>query len=136
MTPTLTALAAFAAWYVALTLVLAVYRSGLVFGGRKRANTFAVNGADLPGFGERLTRARDNCYETLPVFAALALVATLANRIAVTDPLAMWVLAARVGQTVTHVVSTSVPAVILRANLFFAQVLIYLWWSIRLLGVA
>jgi hypothetical protein len=30
-------------------------------------------------------------------------------------------------------VSTSVPAVMLRANLFFVQMLIYLWWTIRLL---
>ena len=133
MTPTLTAVAGFAFWYVLLTLVLATYRSGLVLGGRKPANTFAVDGSDMPGFGARMTRARDNCYETLPVFVAIALVATLAGRTAITDPLALWVLAARIGQSVTHIVSTSVPAVLVRANLFFLQVLIYGWWSIRLL---
>jgi uncharacterized MAPEG superfamily protein len=118
MTPTLTAVVGFAAWYVLLTLVLATYRSGLVLGGKRAANTFRVDGSDTPGFGARLTRARDNCYETLPVFVALAVVATLA---------------ARVGQSLTHLVSTSVPAVLVRANLFFLQVLIYGWWSIRLL---
>ena len=46
----------------------------------------------------------------------------------------MWVLYARVAQSMTHIVSTSAPAVLLRANLFFAQVLIYGWWAIRLLG--
>jgi uncharacterized MAPEG superfamily protein len=134
MGTTLTALLGFAAWYVLLSLVLGFFRVGLVFGGQKAANSFAVNGADLPGFGQRLTRARDNCYETLPVFAALALVATASGRTAVTDPLAMWVLYARLGQSLTHIASTSVPAVLLRANLFFAQVLIYGWWTIRLLG--
>jgi uncharacterized MAPEG superfamily protein len=134
MGTTLTALLGFAAWYVLLSLILGLFRVGLVFGGQKAANSFAVNGADLPGFGQRLTRARDNCYETLPVFAALALVATASGRTAVTDPLAMWVLYARLGQSLTHVASTSVPAVLLRANLFFAQVLIYGWWVIRLLG--
>ena len=133
MTPTLTAVVGFAAWYVLLTLVLATYRSGLVLGGRRAANTFRVDGSDTPGFGARLTRARDNCYETLPVFVALAAVATLAGKTAVTDTLAPWVLAARVGQSLTHLVSTSVPAVLVRANLFFLQVLIYGWWSIRLL---
>ena len=134
MTPTLTALLGFAAWYVVLTIVMGLVRVGLVFAGRRQANTFAVNGSDLSPFGQRLTRARDNCYETLPIFAAIALVATLSWRSNVTDPLAMWVLYARIAQTLTHLASTSVPAVILRANFFFAQMLIYLWWSIRLLG--
>jgi uncharacterized MAPEG superfamily protein len=134
MTTTLTALLGFAAWYVALSLLLAFYRVGLVFGGRKAANTFAVDGRDLPGFGQRATRARDNCYETLPLFVALVLVAWASGRTAVTDPLAPWVLYARIGQSVTHLASVSVPAVLLRANLFFVQVLIYAYWSVRLLA--
>jgi uncharacterized MAPEG superfamily protein len=134
MTSTLTALAGFAAWFVVLTLILGFYRVGLTFTGKKAANSFAVNGSDLPGFGERLTRARDNCYETLPIFAALALVAYASNRLAVTDPLAMWVLYARIGQSLCHLASLSVPVVLLRANLFFAQVLIYLYWSYQLLS--
>jgi uncharacterized MAPEG superfamily protein len=133
MSATLTALLGFAAWYVLLTLILGFYRIGLVFGGSKAANTFAVNGADLGGFGQRLTRARDNCYETLPMFLAFALVASVAGKTHVTDPLALWVLVARVGQSVTHLASTSVPAVMVRANLFFAQILIYAWWALRLL---
>jgi len=133
MTDTLTALAGFAAWYVVLTVVMGLYRVGFSLSSQKPVNSFAVNGSDLPGFGERLTRARDNCYETLPIFAALALVAYGSNRLAVTDPLAMWVLYARIGQSLCHLASLSVPAVLLRANLFFAQVLIYLYWSWQLL---
>jgi uncharacterized MAPEG superfamily protein len=133
MADTLSALAGFAAWFVVLTLVMGFFRIGLVLGGRKAANSFAVNGSDLPGFGERLTRARDNCYETLPIFAALALVAYASNRLAVTDPLAPWVLYARIGQSLCHLASLSVPAVLLRANLFFVQVLVYLYWSWQLL---
>jgi uncharacterized MAPEG superfamily protein len=134
MADTLTALAGFAAWYVALSLLMAFYRTGFVLRGQRAANSFAVSGGDLPPFGQRLTRARDNCYETFPVFGALALVAFASNRLAVTDPLAMWVLYARMGQSLTHLVSVSVPAVLLRANLFFAQVLIYAYWSYRLLA--
>jgi uncharacterized MAPEG superfamily protein len=133
MGDTLTALAGFAAWYVVLTILMGLFRMGRIVGG-KAVNSFAVNGSDLPGFGERVTRARDNCYETLPIFGALALVAYATNQLAVTDPLAMWVLYARIGQSLTHMVSTSVPAVLVRANLFFAQVLIYLYWSFRLLA--
>lgn len=134
MGPTLTALAGFAAWYVVLTIVMGTFRVSRMVAGAKAANSFAVNGSDLPGFGERVTRARDNCYETLPIFGALALAAYASNQLAVTDPLAMWVLWARVGQSVMHLISTSVPAVLIRANLFFVQVLIYLYWSYRLLA--
>ena len=134
MTTTLTALLGFAAWYVFLSIVLGFYRVGIVLAGQKAANTFAVDGSDLAGIGPRLTRARDNCYESLPVFAAIALVAHLSGRSQVTDPLAMWVLYARIGQSLTHIVSTSVPFVLVRANLFFTQMLIYAWWCLRLFG--
>jgi len=134
MGATLTALAGFAAWYVVLTILMGTFHMSRMVSAGKAANSFAVNGSDLPGFGERVTRARDNCYETLPIFGALALVAYATNQLAVTDPLAMWVLWARIGQSVTHMISTSVPAVLVRANLFFAQMLIYLYWSYRLLA--
>ena len=134
MSATLSALLGFAGWLVLLSLGLGVYRVGLVFSGKKAANTFTPSGSDLPGFGQRLTRARDNCFETLPVFVAIAFVASVAGQLAVTDPLAPWVLYARLAQSVTHIVSTSVPAVMLRATLFFAQMLIYAWWTLRLLG--
>lgn len=134
MGATATALIGFAGWFALLSIALGVYRGRLVLAGRKAANAFATDGRDLDALGQRLTRARDNCFESLPMFVAVALGASLAGRLDVTDPLAMWVLFARIAQSVTHIVSTSVPAVILRANLFFVQVLIYVWWAIRLLA--
>ena len=134
MGTTVTALVGFAGWFALLSIALGVYRIGLVLAGQKVANAFATDGSDLPPHGRRLTRARDNCYETLPLFAALALGASIAGRLDVTDPLALWVLYARIGQSVVHIASTSVAAVQLRAGLFFVQVLIYAWWAIRLLG--
>jgi uncharacterized MAPEG superfamily protein len=134
MGSTATGLIGFAGWFALLSIALGVYRVGLVLRGGKAANSFATSGADLAPFGQRLTRARDNCFETLPLFAALALGAQLAGRLDVTDSLAMWVLTLRLGQSVTHIVSTSVPAVQLRATLFFGQMLIYAWWAIQLLG--
>jgi uncharacterized MAPEG superfamily protein len=134
MGATATALIGFAGWFALLSIVLGIYRVGLVLSGQKVANTFSTDGSDLQPLGHRLTRARDNCFETLPLFAAIAAGASIAGRLEVTDPLAMWVLYARIGQSVTHIISTSVPAVQFRAVLFFAQILIYLWWAIRLLG--
>ena len=131
---TATALVGFAGWFALLTLVMGFYRIGLVFSGKRAANTFTPDGQDLDPLGHRLSRARNNCYETLPLFAALAVGAHMSGRRDVTDPLAMWVLYARIGQSLVHIASTSIPAVQVRAVLFFAQILIYLWWAIRLLA--
>src|SRR5262249_32746478 len=92
MSATAMALAGFAGWFVLLSLVLGTYRSALVLGGRKPANAFRTDGSDVPGFGQRLTRARDNVYENLPAFAALALAASMSGRLDVTNPLAETVL--------------------------------------------
>jgi uncharacterized MAPEG superfamily protein len=133
MSPSATALAGFAAWQLLLTVVLACFRTGLVLGGSKAANAFATDGSDTPGFGRRLTRARDNCYENLPMVAALVLAASLTGKLSVTDPLALWLLYARIGQSVTHIASTSIPAVQLRFAFYLAQVVILGWWAIHLL---
>ena len=134
MGSTATALICFAGWYVLLSVAMGFYRGRYILSGQKAPNTFANDGSDLDAFGRRLTRARDNCYESLPLFAAIALGASIAGRLDVTDGLAMWVFYFRVGQSVTHLISTSVPAVNVRATFFFLQMLIYIWWVILLLA--
>ncbi len=134
MGATATALLGFAGWYLLLTFALGFVRSGLVLSGKKVANSFATDGSDVGGFVNRLNRARDNCYETLPLFAAIALVASMTNRLAVTDPLAMYVLYARIGQSLTHIASTSIPAINVRFALFLVQVVIYAIWVVQLWG--
>jgi len=134
MGPTATALLGFAAWYLLLTFALGVFRSGLVLSGKKAANDFATDGSDVGAFGRRLNRARDNCFETLPLFCAIVLAASLVGKISVIDPLAMYLLYARVGQSVTHVASTSLMAINVRFALFLVQLVIYAIWVVRLLG--
>ncbi|MEW6270898.1 MAG: MAPEG family protein [Thermodesulfobacteriota bacterium] len=133
MSPTAFALAGFAGWFVLLTLVLGGFRSSLVLGGKREANAFRADGTDVPGFGQRLTRARDNVFENLPAFAALALAAQIAGRLDVTDPAAPLVLYARLGQTVTHLISVSPTAVLVRFAFYLVQVAIFAWWALRLL---
>jgi uncharacterized MAPEG superfamily protein len=133
MSPSATALAGFALWQLLLTVALAFYRTALVLGGKKAANAFATDGSDVPGFGQRLTRARDNCFENLPMVAALILAANLTGKLSVTDPLAPWLLYARLAHSLTHVISTSVPAVQLRFAFYLAQVAIMIWWAVELL---
>ncbi len=134
MGPTATALLGFAAWYLLLTFALGIFRSGLVLSGKKAANTFATDGSDVGAFGRRLNRARDNCFETLPLFVAIALAASLNDRVAVLDPLAMYLLYARIGQSVTHLVSTNVMAINVRFAFFLVQVAIYAIWVVQLLA--
>ena len=134
MNPTAWALVGYAGWFLLLTFALGFYRSALVLSGQKAANSFRQDATDVSPFGQRLNRARDNCYETLPIFVALALAASISGRLTVTDPLAPWVLYARIGQSVTHVASTSVPAVQVRFAFFLAQLVIYAIWTLRLLG--
>jgi uncharacterized MAPEG superfamily protein len=133
MAPTVTALLGFAAWYLALTFALGFFRVALVLGGKKAPNEFSPDGSGVGDFGRRLNRARDNCFETLPLFGAIALAALIQNKIGVIDPLAMYLLYARIGQSLTHVVSTSIVAINVRFALFLAQLVIYTIWVVQLL---
>jgi uncharacterized MAPEG superfamily protein len=132
MTPSLTALCLFAGWTILLVLSLALYRG--LFGSRtgKGLNTFAPDGSDMAGFGQRLTRAHLNCLELLPVAGAVILAAAVAGKADVTNPLAMPLLYARVAQSTVHLISISVPMVLLRATLLLVQLAIIGSWIFRL----
>ena len=69
----------------------------------------------------------------LPVFGGLLVVALLTGKAALTDPLAPWLLAARLAQSLIHLASTSVAAVNLRFATFAVQLGIALYWSFLLL---
>lgn len=126
------ALLGFVMWQVLLLLGIGAMRVGLVLGGRRRANDFKPDGADVSAFSNRLCRAHANCYENLAAVAAVILLAMLLGRGGVTDPLAPVLLAARVAQSVTHLVSTSQLAVQLRFAFFAVQTGIVVYWIARL----
>ena len=126
------ALLGFVSWTLLLLLGIGLMRSGLVLTGKRAANQFLPDGSDVSGFSNRLCRAHANCFENLPVFAAVILLALVMGRNGITDPLALPFLGARIGQSLTHLVSTSHYAVLLRFALFLAQWLILAYWVIRL----
>jgi len=128
MTPSLVALCLFAGWTVLLVISLAGYRVLTTQRTGKALNSFAPGGTDLDAFGQRLTRAHLNCLEALPVVASVILAAAAAGRGDVTDGLAMPLLYARLAQSTVHLVSTSAPAVLVRATLFVVQLAIVLVW--------
>ena len=117
-----------AGWFLVTLLALAFYRVYANLASKKPANSFAADGSDVPGFGQRLTRVHANCYENIPLFMAVMLFAMANGQTAITDPSAHLLLYSRVAQSLVHAVSTSVPAVLLRFVLFVLQVLIIICW--------
>jgi uncharacterized MAPEG superfamily protein len=132
MTPSALALVGFVAWTLLLAIWIVSQRSMLVLTGKRAANEFDPSGRDVSQFGARLCRAHANCYENLPMFAALILLAMVTGNGAITDPLARWALVARVGQSTVHLISTSEIAVMIRVALFSTQVGIMVYWVYQL----
>lgn len=134
MPPTGAALLGFAAWTIFLVLSLGTVRTAIASRG-KPANSFKPSGEDLPGLPHRLTRAHANCYENLPAAAAIMLYAVANGQTAITDPLAYPFLAARIAQSLVHMISVSNPAILARFALFIVQQVILVIWILQLTGV-
>ncbi len=134
MSTSATALTLFISWTLLLLVLMEVVRSFLVLTGRTRSNQFTPDNANLSPFMQRLARAHANCVESLPVFGGLLLVAIATGRHAVTDPLALWLVAARVAQSTTHLASLSVVAVNIRFTFFAVQLVIAVYWAWVLLA--
>ena len=129
MNASMTALLGFAGWTVLLVFVILLYRAGLVFTGKKKANSWprGTTPSDDPPILVRVRDAHLNCLEGLPIFAAILLAAAMGGKLHVTNPVAMWVLYARVAQSVTHFIGTTHWLVFIRANFLGLQLLLYSW---------
>lgn len=136
MSPTLTALTGFVAWSLLLLVVMEAIRCKLVATREVPANGFTPDNANLSPFMQRLARAHANCIEGLPLFGGLMLIAVVANRTAVTDPLAYVFLGARIVQSVIHLASLSPNAVSARFTAFLVQMAIGVYWAVKLLAGA
>ena len=135
MSLSLIALLGYATWTLALLGGIALLRTYYTLVGGRYANSFKVTGEDVSPFSARLCRAHANCYENLPIFVALIAAAALAGQSAITDPLALWVLAARVSQSTVHLISTRNRAVILRFSFLVAQWVMQLIWVVQLVAM-
>ncbi len=133
MSASILAVVCFAAWTIVTALVMVTHRVFFVLSGRRKINTFTPDGVAVSPFQARACRVHANCYENLPVFAALVLGAAAAGRSAVTDPLAIVAIGARVVQSTVHLISTSEIAVMVRATFWTVQVAIMVSWAWRLL---
>jgi len=135
MSPTAFALLGYIAWALIILVMLAGLRTSKVMSRQKAPNSFSPLGDDVGDFGKRLTRVHANCYENLAIAASLMLYAIATGQTAATDSLAYIFLAARVGQSVVHLMSTSNNFVRIRFFLFVAQNLILVFWVLKLFGV-
>ena len=124
----------FIAWTLLLLVVMEGLRTRLVVTGRMAPNAFQPDNANLSPFMQRLARAHANCVESLPVFGGLLVVALATGRPEVTDPLAPWLLAARVVQSGLHLASLSPAAVSARFSAFAVQLAIAGYWTWALLA--
>ena len=133
MSPTLIALTGFIFWTLLLLVAMGLTRVRLVMARQVPPNGFRPDNAGLSPFMQRLARAHMNGIEGLPIFGGLMLVAVVSGHAAITDPLAFVFLGARLVQSLVHLASTSNRAVQLRFFAFLVQVVIGLWWGVRLL---
>lgn len=131
----MTALLLFAIWTLAMMFTSRAYRLSQIATMKKPASTF-VRGAPNhdPAFFVRAEHAHLNCLENLPVFAAIIVVAQAMGLSATAvDPLALYFILARVAQSTTHLIGTSEPLVMIRATLFFVQVIVMVMMIVKLL---
>ena len=132
MSTTLTALLGFISWTLFLLLLMEGLRVRLVASGMIPPNGFNPENSNLSPFMQRLARAHANCLEGLPLFGGLMLLAAIAGKSSITDPLAYVLLGARVLQSVIHLASISVPAVNARFAAFAVQLVIAVYWVVKL----
>jgi len=134
MSVTLLALLGFISWTLFLLVLMEVIRSKLVLTRAVPANGFNPENSNLSPFMQRLARAHANCLEGLPVFGGVMLLAVVAGRSAITDPLAYVLLGARIVQSIIHLVSTSSVAVTARFTAFALQITVAVYWAFKLYG--
>lgn len=120
------------AWTLLLLILMEALRTRLVLRKEIAANAFTPDNANLSPFMQRLARAHANCVECLPVFGGLLLAAIATGQTALTDPLAPWLLGARMVQSSVHLASLSIAAVNMRFLAFVIQVAISVYWSYAL----
>ncbi|MDF1723939.1 MAG: MAPEG family protein [Alcanivorax sp.] len=130
----MTALLIYIVWTLILALSYATYRLPLVLTGKKAANHWERgNAVDDPAILVRAKAAHLNCLENLPLFAALVLVAAAIGQSETVNAVAGFIVAARIGQSLVHLIGTSFPLVFVRASLFLAQVALMLYLAFALL---
>ncbi|MFT4652422.1 MAG: putative MAPEG superfamily protein [Kangiellaceae bacterium] len=132
MNATILALSGYIAWTMLLILALAIYRTSSNKKNKRTSLKFDPSGNDISDFGQRLTRAHANCYESGVFIVGPMMLALATGSAAITDGLALLVLAARVVQSLIHVASISNAAITARFVVFLIQFGISGYWLFKI----
>jgi uncharacterized MAPEG superfamily protein len=130
----LTALILFAALTLLLMFVVVNYRVLKILTGTPADHWTRGNANTDPPWVTRLAHAHLNCLEILPILAVLVLVSTLIGKSQIAEPLAAYVLYARVAQVITHAIGVNHWLVLLRATFFTIQAVLFVIMFVRLLA--
>jgi len=116
----------FTGWTV-LVLLLGVgaYRWSMILTGREPITAFPPEPSHGPGFYRRAMRAHANCLENLPLLTAVVVAIELTGTSSLAaDKAAIFLLAARIAQSIIHVgFRESQPTVYIRFLFFFSQLI-------------
>jgi hypothetical protein len=123
-------LLAFATWTLLLLIAtIGVYRWSHILTGRAPIGSFRADQVEGAAWYVRATRAHANCLENLAIFGAIVFALHVGSVTgSLVDALAVVVVAARVLQSLTHVVFVQTnPVVSIRFTFFSVQVACFLW---------
>ena len=120
------ALIGFTAWTLLLVLVIFAWRGiEIVINGKKADSWTRGKQVDETALIRRIEHAHINCLENLPIFAVIVLAAAAMGKSAVTEPYAMYVLYARLAQTVIHIIGVNHWLVLVRATFWAIQLALF-----------
>lgn len=124
MTDPVIPLLGFCLWTLVLAAIMVTGRSLLVLTGRARAHDFPAYQYNPDHFLDRVSRAYLNALETLPLFAALILAAWYTRQLELAISPALWILLARIGQSMVHLIGVNHWLVLVRFSFFLIQLVL------------
>lgn len=126
------ALLVYCLWMMVLLFAMLVVRVKAVRKGL-RAKEITPFNENISPFANRLSRAHANCYENLPIFAVIVLVAAMNDALDLLQGTALIFIAARILQSCVHMYSGRMRVVMIRGAFFGVQVFLQIYWAIALL---
>lgn len=126
MTVSVQALLLFTGWAFLLVVMVFAYRGvALLTGTPITSWPRGTKNPNDAAFIQRVADAHANTLENLPIFAVLVLAAQAVGKPEVTAPLAMYVVYARLGQSLVHILGVNTPLVLARATFWSVQLVCF-----------
>lgn len=132
MTHAYIALLIYCLWMISMLFMMLVVRVKAVRKGLRSKDITPFN-ENISPFANRLSRAHANCYENLPIFAAIVLVVAMNNALDILQGTALVFIVARILQSMAHFYSGRMRVVMIRGAFFGVQVFLQIYWIIMLL---